>query len=257
MRALNLVGLRWDHAADCRPVCLRFHVVALSAVLLCGTAAGQVQFQDVTTSSGIEYSGESYGAAWGDANGDRLTDLLVTHHRYPSGMYINLADGTFEDRGHLIDAWQLTPRSDDHGAAWADYNNDGRQDVIITAGSKNFTQFLINDGTGLSDRMSDFTFDRREWGGRFPFWFDFDNDGLLDVGIVVQGDKIQLHEQVGGDFVRRNAASGHQCTNGDYAMLSDLTMDGFPDWVCVNASALPERIYDTSAGMPFLDRTAR
>ena len=215
-----------------------------------------MQFQDVTTGSGIEYSGESYGAAWGDANGDRLTDLLVTHHRYPSGMYINLADGTFEDRGHLIDAWQLTPRSDEHGAAWADYNNDGRQDVIITAGSKNFTQFLINDGTGLSDRMSDFTFDRREWGGRFPFWFDFDNDGLLDVGIIVQGDKIQLHEQVGGDFVRRNAASGHQCTNGDYAMLSDLTMDGFPDWVCVNASALPERIYDTSAGMPFLDRTS-
>ena len=64
--------------------------------------------------------------------------------------------------------------------------------MIITAGSKNFTQFLINDGTGLSDRISDFTFDRREWGGRFPFWFDFNNDGLLDVGIVVQGDKIDF-----------------------------------------------------------------
>ena len=99
MRALNRAGLCWDHAADCRPVCLRFHVVALSTVLFCGTAAGQVQFEDVTIGSGIEYSGESYGGSWGDLNGDWLPDLFVSHHRYPSGMYVNLGDGTFEDRG--------------------------------------------------------------------------------------------------------------------------------------------------------------
>ena len=256
MRAQLTIEPCQARGAVLRQACLRLQIVVVSVVLHCGTAAGQVQFEDVTEGSGVEYSGESYGGAWGDANGDRLPDLVVPHHRYPSGLYVNLADGTFEDRGHLVDAWQLTPRSDEHGAAWADYNNDGRQDLVITAGSKNFTQFLVNDGVALSDHITDFTFDRREWGGRFPFWFDYDNDGLLDLAMVVQDQKIILHKQVGNDFLRRNAASGHQCTNGDFSLLTDLTMDGFPDWLCVNASALPERIYDTSAGTPFIDRSA-
>ncbi len=219
-------------------------------------AFAQVQFDDVTVGSGAEYTGESYGASWGDANGDRLSDLFVTHHRYPSGLYINLGNGTFEDRAFEIDAWQLTPRSDVHGGTWADYNNDGHSDLMITAGSKNFTQFLVNNGSFLSDRISDFTFDRMAWGGRFPFWFDYNNDGLLDLGVVVQGDKVQLHEQVGGDFLRRNAASAHQCDDGDFSLLSDLTMDGRADWVCVNVSALPEHIYDLTVGLPFPEHSA-
>ncbi len=216
---------------------------------------GQVQFDDVTIGSGVEYTGESYGASWGDANGDRLPDLFVTHHRNPPGLYINLGDGTFENRAFEVDAWQLTPRSDIHGGTWADYNNDGHSDLMITAGSKNFTQFLVNNGSFLSDRISDFTFDRMAWGGRFPFWFDYDNDGLLDLGVVVQGDKVQLHVQENGDFLRSNSASGHECEDGDYSMLSDLTLDGRADWVCVNSGAAPERIYDFTVGTPFLDRS--
>ncbi len=192
MRAQLRIGPRHARGAVLRQACLRLQIVVVSVVLHCGTAAGQVQFEDVTEGSGVEYSGESYGGAWGDANADRLPDLFVSHHRYPSGMYVNLADGTFEDRGHLIDAWQLTPRSDEHGGAWADYNNDGRQDLVITAGSKNFTQFLVNDGVALSDHITDFTFDRREWGGRFPFWFDYDNDGLLDLADRCAGSKSDL-----------------------------------------------------------------
>ena len=98
-------------------------------------------------------------------------------------------------------------------------------------------------GTTLSDRIHDFTFEVKSWGGRFPFWFDYDSDGLLDLGVVVQGGKISLHRQVGNDFVKVNAASGHECTNGDYSLLSDLTMDGRVDWVCVTAGALRRSAY--------------
>ncbi|HEX5789029.1 MAG TPA: CRTAC1 family protein [Woeseiaceae bacterium] len=225
---------------------------ALLAVTVC---PAQVVFDDVTAGSGLEYTGESYGAAWGDMNADGLSDLLVTHHRNPSGLYINQGDGTFIDRQADIDVWQTTPRSDVHGAAWADYNNDGHLDLFITAGSKNDSQFLVNNGAVLSDHIHDFTFDVKSWGGRFPFWFDYDNDGLLDLGVVVQAAKINLHRQVGNDFVRKNSASGHECTNGDYSLLSDLTMDGRVDWVCVTTSAVPERIYDLTAGLPFPEKT--
>ncbi|HEX5789030.1 MAG TPA: CRTAC1 family protein [Woeseiaceae bacterium] len=231
-------------------------LLGLPALLAVTVSPAQVVFEDVTVGSGLEYTGESYGASWGDMNNDFLPDLYVNHHRNPSGLYANRGDHTFFDRGSEIDSWQVTPRSDVHGAAWADYNNDGHLDLFVTAGSKNNSQFLINNGTTFSDRILDFTFDVKSWGGRFPFWFDFDNDGLLDLGVVVQAAKINLHQQSGDDFVKANAVSGHQCTNGDYSMLSDLTMDGRVDWVCVTASTVPERIYDFTVGLPFLEQTS-
>jgi hypothetical protein len=219
----------------------------------CGHA--QIVFDDVTKTAGMEYSGESYGAAWGDMNADGLPDLFVSHHRSPSSLYMNLGNGSFQDRRGTVDVWQTVPRSDVHGGTWADYDNNGRLDLVITAGSKNDTDFLINDGTKLSNHITDFTFDRRQWGGRQPFWFDWNNDGLLDLGIVVQEDKIQLHEQVGGDFERRNFHTGHQCVDGDWSMLADMTQDGRLDWVCVNASTLPEHVYDLSGGLPLREVT--
>ncbi len=244
---------RW---AVCNLVRTHFHWSFFALPLVGGTAAAQVQFVDVTDGSGVEYSGESYGGAWGDANGDRLPDLFVSHHRNPSGLYVNLADGSFENRGHTIDAWVATPTSDEHGGTWADYNNDGWQDLVITTGRNNFSQFLVNDGTVLSDHINDFTFDVMEWPGRYPVWNDFDNDGLLDLAIIAQGFDVQLHLQEGGDFVQRNAATGHDCNDGDYSLLADLTLDGKLDWVCVRSNALPERIYDTSGGLPFQNRTS-
>jgi hypothetical protein len=56
-----------------------------------------IQFIDVTTGSGVEYTGESYGAAWGDYNGDGLPDLHVNHHRNADGLYLNLGNGAFEN----------------------------------------------------------------------------------------------------------------------------------------------------------------
>ncbi len=219
-----------------------------------GTSA-QLAFDDVTTTAGMEYSGESYGASWGDMNADGRPDLFVSHHRNPSSLYINLGNGSFQNRRSDVDVWQRIPSADVHGGTWADYDNNGRLDLVISAGSKKDTDFLINDGTKLSNHIADFTFDKREWGGRFPFWFDYNNDGLLDLGMVVQEDKIQLHEQVGGDFERRNFHTGHQCVDGDWSMLADMTQDGRLDWVCVTADALPQHVYDLSGGLPFKERT--
>ena len=212
-------------------------------------------FDDVTAGSGLEYTGESYGASWGDMNGDGLPDLYVNHHRNPSGLYVNRGNETFLDRRAEIDAWQATPRSDVHGAAWADYNNDGNLDLFVTAGSKNYSQFLVNTGTTLSDRIHDFTFETKSWGGRFPLLVRLRQRRLTRSRCRCAGRQDPAHQQVGNDFVRRTAASGHECTNGDFSLLSDLTMDGRVDWVCVNADALPERIYDLTGGLPFVDKT--
>lgn len=217
----------------------------------------QISFTDVTPGSGIDYVGESYGASWGYANDDPLPDLFVNHHRFRAALYVNLANGTFEDREFEVNVWQDEPRSDQHGGSWADYNNDGLSDLFVTAGAANNSQFLVNNGAFLADQIANFTFDVKSWGGRMPVWFDFTNDGLLDLAISASGTtaKFQVLEQVGADFEKRNFAAGNECVNNNYGQLSDLTNDGILEWICVTQDSFPDRIYDYSTGLPFVDRS--
>ena len=230
--------------------------VILIAMLAAAPLYAQIQFEDVTSTSGINHVGESYGASVGYANDDVLPDIFVSRHRDDPALLINLADGTFENRNYEIDIWQTISRVDMHGGSFADFDNDGDQDLTITAGSKNFSQFLVNNGVIYSDEVSNYSWDKRSWGGRLPVWFDFTRDGVLDVAFAIQGQRFQLFEQTGGDFVKRNFDSGNLCENNDYGHLSDLTFDGIFEWICTSQPQFPQFIYDYSAGVPFVDRSS-
>lgn len=251
-----------NHRARLRRACfsgrisLRPYVQALVAVALAAsvsTAFAQVQFEDATAGAGISYAGESYGASVGDVNGDGLPDFFVNRHRSDAALLINRGNGTFEDRNFQVDEWQVTPHSDMHGGSFADIDSDGDKDLFISAGATNSSQMLINDGGLLSNRIHEFSFDVQRWGGRHGIWFDSSKDGKLDLGVAVQGDLIQMLEQTDGDFSRINFYTGHQCRNNDFAILSDMNLDGFPDLVCTNHNAFPQRVYDFSGPYPFED----
>ncbi|HAQ62785.1 TPA: hypothetical protein DCR49_12485 [Candidatus Delongbacteria bacterium] len=71
-------------------------------------------------------------------------------------------------------------------AAWADYDNDGDQDILIT-GSKNgayadqaITKLYRNDG---GDNFTDVAHGLPQTYGRFD-WGDYDNDGFIDIAIT-------------------------------------------------------------------------
>lgn len=229
---------------------------AACAIALSSPATGQILFEDVSTAAGFDYVGESYGASVGYSNDDKLPDFFLSRHRSPAALLINMAAGSFEDRSFEVDVWQVVPNADQHGGSWADFDNDGDNDLTITAGSKNFSQFLINNGTFLSDEVANYSFDKKDWGGRLPVWFDFSRDGVLDVAFAIQGQRFQLFEQVGGDFEKRNFAAGNLCENNDYGHLSDLTFDGLAEWVCVTQSQFPQYIYDYSVGLPLVDQSS-
>ncbi|MGL5835167.1 MAG: FG-GAP repeat domain-containing protein, partial [Waterburya sp.] len=90
-------------------------------------------FKDVSNSSGIVYQGSSYGAAWGDFNNDGFIDLWVGNHGSGAILYQNQGDGTFSNV--TLKAFEQQPRADFHGAAWADFNNDGDSDLIQLVGA--------------------------------------------------------------------------------------------------------------------------
>jgi hypothetical protein len=68
-------------------------------VLVCssnGLASG-IQFEEVTDTAGLSYSGTSWGASWGDSNQDGWPDLYTTNHSTPPSLYLNHGDKTFQD----------------------------------------------------------------------------------------------------------------------------------------------------------------
>ena len=68
----------------------RLALISVLAVMsLCVSALAQTTFSDNTNSSGIMVTGRSFGASWGDLNGDGWPDLWVGNHRALAKIYVN------------------------------------------------------------------------------------------------------------------------------------------------------------------------
>ena len=163
-------------------------------LLLIGTTAalGGITFKDVTLDAGFTHKGTTWGASWGDFNGDGWPDLWVGNHNSKPSLYLNQRNGTFID---IIDrVWDADPKADTHGAQWADFDNDGDQDMVEVVGVKENedgtfslgggkNHLFINEKGKLWERAGEYGLDH-EGQGRSPLWFDADRDGLLDLVVV-------------------------------------------------------------------------
>ncbi|MBE9044395.1 VCBS repeat-containing protein [Pleurocapsales cyanobacterium LEGE 10410] len=118
-------------------------------------------FRDITERSKINYTGASYGVAWGDYDNDGFTDLWAGNHGRSATLYRNSGDGTFENV--TLEAFEHQPKEDFHGAAWADFDNDGDLDLIqlvgADAGKSNLedlqiaNRLYVNNQGIFSDRL--------------------------------------------------------------------------------------------------------
>ncbi len=136
----------------------------LSVLLVPLFVSAQVRFTDVTAAAGIKFvhnagkTGKKYlpetmgsGVAFLDADGDGWQDILLINSRdwTPRGrrstaaLYRNTHDGKFADitRGSGLDVEMYGL-----GVAVADYDNDGRDDIYITA--LDGDRLFHNEGAG-------------------------------------------------------------------------------------------------------------
>ncbi len=186
--------------------CTLRDLVAGAVVFFLGIAASraEIRFADVSAQAGVVDRGESVGAAWADVNTDGLPDIWLDKHQYtPTVIYINKGDGTFSEFIEAFDEeWGLLPtfegRTDSHGRAWADFDNDGDDDVLEVSDLAWANLFWMNDGAGrFEDIMARAGFEYpldsaicteigncNPWGRRMPLWFDYDRDGALDVMVA-------------------------------------------------------------------------
>jgi hypothetical protein len=214
------------------------------------------QFQEVTAAAGIVHVGESYGASWGDLNGDNWPDLFVNNHRTFPGLYRNNGDGTFTNIARQADVsgtWRNQPQSDQHGATWADFDNDGDQDLFVSTGARWDSQFFVNQGGVLVDRTTDFGV-QVDFEGRMPIWFDYNGDSWLDVAMMNGRRNSLWRQQPNAPFLDETLVRGFSCLKTSYAQLMDFNHNGLLDFACAHDGRFPKAIYEL-APTPFLDIT--
>ena len=148
---------------------------------------GDGTFDDVTLKSQIarQYNG-ALGVIAVDFNEDGWLDIQVANDARPDELWINQQDGTFQN-GALLAGSAL----DQHGRARAsmgvdagDFDNDGDEDMIITCLRWEGNTFYENTGAGWFEDRSVPTglgLPSFEFTGFGTAFFDFDNDGWLDV----------------------------------------------------------------------------
>ena len=247
-------------------------LMLFSVFCFMSSAWGEIQFEEVSHQAGITRIGESWGNAWGDFDGDGYLDLWATNHKHKPSLYRNNGDGTFTD---IIDeVWNANPYTDTHGVAWADFDNDGDQDLIVLSGSgggrsccaTNSTQdnhLYVNENGTLVERASELGVDFPLLRGRTPLWLDWNADGQLDLlltGILrTVGDNQlvtpALFQQTPSGFQDVSTAAGFLIEKStSLAQLVDITDDGVIDLV-VQGNPHPLKVYEISS-MPLRTLTA-
>ena len=127
--------------------------------------------------------------------------------------------------------------SDARGVTWADVDNDGDLDVFIANFNapsvvlKNNKGVFSNQSAGLGLFASDNA--PKNVGG---VWFDFNNDGRLDLFVVKDGAPNLLFKNVGGfQFANVAGSAGVDFKGpGRAAVAADFNKDGFQDLYVVN-----------------------
>jgi len=251
-------------------------------------ADAPVRFTDVTAAAGIHFThnagrtGRKWlpetmgsGVAFLDAFGNGRQDILLINGKdfTPRGrhstaaLYRNNGNGTFTDvtRGSGLDI-----EIHGMGAAVADYDNDGREDVYITA--LDGDRLFHNEGGGhFRDVTKESGLNNTAF-GTSAAWLDYDRDGKLDlfVGNYVQwspkgdlwcsldgasksyctpesykGSSAKLYRNLGnGKFedVTNKAGLGDTTSKSLGVVVFDYNGDGWPDLFIANDTQ-PNKLY--------------
>jgi hypothetical protein len=217
---------------------------------------GNGTFTDTSAKAGIaDPNGKGLGVAFADYDHDGFADVYVANDSVQSFLYHNAGDGTFAEVG-LLTGVGFTEDGKTFagmGVDFADYDNDGHPDVVVTDLSNERYRLFRHNGDGTFRDQTNMsgvggaTLPFSGWGTRF---FDYDNDGWKDI-FVAQGHVMDTIEKTSPNLsylqppllLRNEAGRFVRVTPGDMfqknwagrgAAFGDLDNDGDIDVVVSN-----------------------
>jgi hypothetical protein len=222
---------------------------------------GDGTFEDATISSGV---GKEYGSGLGvvtdDFNDDGWPDIYVANDGNPNQLWVNQKNSTFKNEALLGGAAVNRDGKAEAGMGVdaGDFNGDGLEDIFITHLMEETNTLFVNSGKALFEDRTIETrlgLQTRRYTGFGTLWFDYDNDGWLDLlsanGAVqilqepaLKGDPYPLgqpnqlfHNTGKGDFTETSAAAGEAFQLSEVsrgAAFGDLDNDGDTDVLIAN-----------------------
>jgi enediyne biosynthesis protein E4 len=282
-------------------------VMALAVVLVGKTGIGAtpetstIQFRDVSQSAGIHFAhnngafGKKFlpetmgpGVAFIDYDNDGWPDIFLVNgmdwpghaqkHSTPK-LYHNNPDGTFTDVTHKAG---LDVEMFGMGVAVGDYDNDGYDDLFVTAYGQNHLFHNNNDGTFTDVTKGAGLLGPKEF-STSAAWVDYDKDGHLDlvVGNYVQwtpetdlyctldgksksyctpesykGTSVRLwHNRGNGTFedLTQGAGLGDSTSKTLGVAVLDFDNDGWPDLLFSNDTQ-PNKLYRNNGNGTFAEK---
>lgn len=219
-----------------------------------------------------------------DVDGDGLYDILFLNQIGGNELWKNLGGGKF--RNITGEAGIALKGLVSVGAAFADIDNDGAEDLVITT-VRGGVHLFHNDGKGhFTDitKSAGINVNAHSVGAMF---FDYDRDGLVDLLICNVGKFTTDDKNSDGSYVGlSDAFSGQmyperyehsvlyknlgnnkfkdvtsevgltaQMWNGD-ATFTDLNGDGWPDVYLLNMQG-DDHYFENEVGKKFVDKTAQ
>jgi enediyne biosynthesis protein E4 len=196
---------------------------------------GKGHFTDVTKAAGLDYSGHSSGAVFFDFDNDGRLDLfLVNVGRYTtdekgkggyfvgyadafaghlkpertekSRLYRNLGDRRFADVTDQVGPLETGFSGD---ATFTDFDGNGFADLYVPNMQGDDHYFVNEGGKRFVDRTAQY-FPKTPWGTMGVKFFDFDNDGKMDL--LLTDMHSDMSEEIDPD--REKSKSRMQWTDG-------------------------------------------
>ena len=276
---------------------MRRRALLFSMLVAAQAALAQVKFTDVTAAAGIRFTHNSgragkkflpetlgSGGAFVDIDGDGWQDVVLVNSKdwTPRGrrslpaLYRNNHNGTFANvtagSGLDVEMYGL-------GIAAADYDNDGRADLYITALEGD--RLFHNEGNGkFRDVTRAMGIDNANF-GTSAAWLDYDKDGKLDLFVAnyvqwtVKGDlwcsldgvtksyctpesyrgtSAKLFHNLGHRFADESvkAGVGDPKSKSLGITILDYNSDGWPDIFVANDTQ-PNKLYRNNRNGTFSD----
>lgn len=235
---------------------------------------GNGAFTDVTVRAGVDKEfGHGLGVVTADFNDDHWIDIYVANDGDQNQLWINQKNGTFVNEALLagVAVNRNGQTEAGMGVDAGDFDGNGYEDIFVTHLMDETNTLYVNNGETLFEdrtRESGLGMPGRRFTGFGTFFFDYDNDGWLDLFVTngaVQllpdlvrkqdpfplGQPDQLFRNTGkGSFVEVVAEAGpalQLLETGRGAAFGDVDNDGDTDVLVTNNNG-PARLYVNEVG---------